>query len=89
MAHPPEITQLLNTPDESVVADRLWAAVYPELRRRARVMFSHERPGHTLSATGVVNEAFLRLATHEPKEWKNRSHFYAVAAEIMRQVLRD
>ena len=89
MARPPEITQLLNTPDERVAADRLWAAVYPELRRRAGAMFRHERPGHTLSATGVVNETYLRLATHEPKEWKNRSQFYAVASQIMRQVLID
>ena len=92
MARPPrEITQLLNTSDavSAGAADRLWSAVYPELRRRAGAMFRDERSGHTLSATGVVNEAYLRLATHEPKEWKNRSHFYAVASEIMRQVLID
>lgn len=88
---PEEITRLLNTSETvgTAAADRLWAAVYPELRRRASAMFRRERGDHTLSATGVVNEAYLRLATHEPKEWKNRSQFYAVASEIMRQVLID
>lgn len=86
-----DITSLLNTPPEvdPGAADALWEAVYPELRNRARGMFRHERRDHTLSATGVVNEAYLRLAQHGPREWKNRSQFYAVASGIMRQVLVD
>ncbi|MCG8592400.1 MAG: ECF-type sigma factor [Proteobacteria bacterium] len=84
-----EITQLLNTSaDDS--ADRLWELVYPELRKRARSLVRGERPGHTLSATAVVNEVFVRLAANDsPREWKDRSHFYAVASGIMRHVLID
>jgi RNA polymerase sigma factor (TIGR02999 family) len=86
-----EITQLLNTKDLAggSQADRLWTLVYPELRRRARNLFRGERRDHTLSATAVINEAFMRLATQEPGEWKDRSHFYAVASGIMRHVLID
>jgi RNA polymerase sigma factor (TIGR02999 family) len=85
-----DITGLLNTTTGTPgSADDLWAAVYPELRRRARGLFRNERSNHTLSATGVVNEAFLRLAQLEPREWKNRAQFYAVASHIMRQVLVD
>jgi len=86
-----EITQLLNTRQMTggSQADRLWELVYPELRRRAKNLFRGERDSHTLSATAVVNEAFVRLATREPGEWKDRSHFYAVASGIMRHVLID
>jgi RNA polymerase sigma factor (TIGR02999 family) len=86
-----DITRLLNAvpEDEPAAADQLWEAVYPELRRRAGRIFSGERRDHTLSATGVVNEAYLRLAHLSPREWKDRSHFYATASGIMRQVLVD
>ncbi|MGH0035182.1 MAG: ECF-type sigma factor [Myxococcota bacterium] len=86
-----EITQLLNARELTGgnQADRLWELVYPELRRRARNLFRGERSDHTLSATAVVNEAFVRLATQEPGEWKDRSHFYAAASGIMRHVLID
>lgn len=86
-----DITELLNTRDlqDGSRADRLWRLVYPELRRRAKVLFKGERADHTLSATAVVNETYLRLATHEPSEWQDRSHFYAVASGIMRHVLVD
>lgn len=82
------ITQLLHA-DPAAGGDRLWATVYPELRRRARAMFSSERPGHTFSATAVVHEVFLRLASTGPREWENRGHFYAVASDVMRHVLID
>ena len=83
-----EITELLNTIDDRA-ADRLWELVYPELRRRARSLVRGERPGHTLSATAVVNEVFVRLASDTPRQWKDRSHFYAAASGIMRHVLVD
>lgn len=85
-----EITGLLNrASSEAGGADRLWELVYPELRRRAGAIFHGERDGHTLSATAVVNETFVRLSTREPHEWDDRSHFYAVAAGVMRRVLID
>lgn len=85
-----EITQLLKQETASLRGgNRLWALVYPELRRRARNLFRGERPGHTLSATAVVNEVFLRLETSGHQAWQDRSHFYAVASEIMRHVLVD
>ena len=81
-----EITELLNA-SETGRADRLWELVYPELRRRAKNLFRGERKSHTLSATAVINETYVRLATQEPREWKDRSHFYAVASGVMRHVL--
>jgi RNA polymerase sigma-70 factor (ECF subfamily) len=80
------ITEMLNAPGP---ADQLWALVYPELRRRAGGIFRGERVDHTLSATAVVNETFLRLINQEPREWKDRKHFYAVASGVMRNVLID
>jgi RNA polymerase sigma factor (TIGR02999 family) len=91
---PGEITELLNVSGEAdgegpMTGDRLWELVYPELRRRAQVLFAGERSGGSLSATAVVNEAFMRLADSTPREWKDRSHFYAVSSGIMRHVLVD
>jgi len=85
-----EITELLNVAGtESISGDRLWELVYPELRRRARSIFRNERTDHTLSATAVVNETYVRLASRAPHEWEDRSHFYSVASSIMRHVLVD
>jgi RNA polymerase sigma factor (TIGR02999 family) len=84
-----EITELLNLQGGAITGDRLWQLVYPELRRRARKLFANERGDHTLSATAVVNEAYVRLASRAPHEWEDRSHFYAVASSIMRHVLID
>jgi RNA polymerase sigma factor (TIGR02999 family) len=85
-----EITGLLRvTSDDSSVADRLWALVYPELRRRAAYLVRNERSDHTLSATAVVNEAYVRLSSRMAHEWEDRSHFYNVASNIMRHVLID
>ena len=50
---------------------------------------SHERPGHTLQATALVNEAYLKLAGQQGFEWQNRAHFFAVAAQVMRHILID
>jgi RNA polymerase sigma-70 factor (ECF subfamily) len=85
-----EITSLLRlSGDEPNAADRLWELVYPELRRRARGLVRRERSDHTLSATAVVNEAFVRLSTRWAHEWQDRSHFYNIASGIMRHVLID
>ena len=85
-----EITGLLRVAgDDTSAADQLWELVYPELRRRAGGLIRNERSDHTLSATAVVNEAFVRLSTRMAHEWEDRSHFYNVASGIMRHVLID
>lgn len=61
--------------------------VYDELRRIAAGYISRERPGQTLQATALVNEAFVRLAAERPREFANRTHFLAIAALSMRQIL--
>ena len=57
---------------------------YEELRRLAAVQMSRERPGHTLQATALVHEAYLRLIGEEPQNWNSRGHFFAAAAEAMK-----
>ena len=61
--------------------------VYDELRRIASRYVSRERPGQTLQATALVNEAFVRLAAERPRDFQNRTHFLAIAALSMRQIL--
>ena len=61
--------------------------VYNELRRLAARYVSRERPGQTLQATALVNEAFVRLAAERPRQFQNRTHFLAIAALSMRQIL--
>ena len=63
-------------------------AVYAELRRLAASHIRREREGHTLSATGLVHEAFLRLAKNNP-QWQDKAHFFGLAANAMRQILID
>ena len=65
----------------------LMPLVYDELRRIAARYMGRERPGQTLQATGLVNEAFLRLAAERTREFQNRTHFLAIAALSMRQIL--
>lgn len=67
---------------------RLIDLVFPELRRIAFLHMRRERAGHTLQATALVNELWLRLSGQN-KDWKNRAHFFAVAAQLMRQILVD
>ena len=69
-------------------ADELTAIVYPELRQLARARLSVQRDGE-LSPTELVHEAFLRLAQQRQPDWANRSHFYYIAARLMRQILVD
>ena len=86
-----DITQLLaawGSGDKSAL-DKLLPLVHAELRRIARRQMSQERDGHTLQATALVNEAYVRLAGQESFEWHSRAHFFAVCAQVMRHVLID
>ena len=65
----------------------LMPQVYDELRRLAANYLRQERPGQTLQATALVHEAFLRLSKEKNQPWKNRTHFLAIAALSMRQIL--
>ena len=88
---PNEISELLvawGGGDESAL-DRLMPLVYGELRRLAHRYMSHERPGHTLQTTALVNEAYLRLVNWREARWQNRAHFFAVSAQMMRRILVD
>ena len=67
--------------------DRLTPIVYDELRRLARRYLGRERPGHSLQATALVNEAYLRLVDYKHMQWQDRSHFFAVSAQLMRRIL--
>ena len=70
-------------------ADRLLPLVYAELRARARRYLRSGRSGDTLQPTALVHEAYLRLVGHAPEHWHGRTHFFAVAAIAMRQILID
>jgi RNA polymerase sigma factor (TIGR02999 family) len=72
---------------EEVDLGALVPFVYEELRGIARARMAEERPGHTLSATALVHEAYLRLAGRDPLPWSSRAGFYAAAAEAMRRIL--
>src|SRR5262249_1353484 len=69
--------------------DRLLPLVYDELRRRAARYLRRERRDHTLRATALVHEAYLRLVEQRERRWENRAHFFAIAAQAMRRVLVD
>jgi RNA polymerase sigma-70 factor, ECF subfamily len=69
--------------------DQLVPLVHGELRRLARRYMSRERPGHTLQPTALVNEAYVRLLGVNRVSWQNRTHFFAMAARVMRRVLVD
>ena len=71
---------------DSQALEELMPLVYDELRRIAGRILKHERPGHTLRATAVVNEAYMRLLKADV-DWSDRVHFYAVAALVLRRVL--
>ena len=66
---------------------RLMPLVYGELRRIAHCYFRNERPGHTLQTTALVHEAYLCLMKQHPMDFQNREHFFAVSANLMRQIL--
>src|SRR5262245_49955669 len=86
-----EITRLLKawSRGDSTALDRLTPLVYERLRRMARSYMRNERPGHTLQATALVNEAFVRLVDVRDLDWTDRAHFFAVCARVMRRILVD
>jgi RNA polymerase sigma factor (TIGR02999 family) len=86
---PSEVTQWLAQFDaaDPAVAPRLFELLYDELRRTARSQLRRENPGHTLSATALTHEAWFRLSAQTRTQWKNRSHFLAVASTMMRRIL--
>ena len=69
--------------------EKLTPLVYEELRRLARYYMSLERSGHSLQATALVNEAYMRLTDYKRMRWENRAHFFAVSAQLMRRILVD
>src|SRR6202046_4727462 len=86
-----EITGLLKAwaGGDRVALDRLTPLVYAELRRMAGRYMAKERPGNSLQATALVNEAFLRLVEVDNVRWQDRAHFFAVSAQMMRRILVD
>ncbi len=74
---------------DKAAADRLLPLVYAQLRSAAQRGLEEERAGHTLSATAIVHEAYIKLSGPRQVPWEGRGHFYAAAAEAMRQVLLD
>jgi RNA polymerase sigma factor (TIGR02999 family) len=86
-----EVTVLLDRlmAGDNAAEAALMERVYVELHRIAMARLKSERGGHTLQATALVHEAYLRLCRVEGVEWQNRSHFYRVAAGIMRRILVD
>ena len=88
---PSDVTQLLlawNRGDEEAL-DRLMPLLNNELRRLARKHMRSEGPDHTLQATALVNEAYVRLVDQSRVNWRNRAHFFGAAAQIIRRVLVD
>jgi RNA polymerase sigma factor (TIGR02999 family) len=92
MASPPEeVTRLLANwrNGDQAAFDQLMPLVYDELHRMARRYMARENPGHSLQPTALINEAYLRLIGQQDKQWQNRAHFLAVAAQAMRHILVD
>jgi RNA polymerase sigma factor (TIGR02999 family) len=87
----PDVTQLLVSwsHGDQAALERLMPLVYGELRRLASAYLRHERSNHTLQSTALVHEAFMRLVGQNSVEWRNRAHFFAIAAQMMRRILVD
>jgi RNA polymerase sigma factor (TIGR02999 family) len=86
-----KITELLNDwgGGDDQALHRLFPLVYDELHRQAKNHLRHERAGHTLQTTALLNEAYIRLAGHGEGRWASRFQFFAFAAKIMRHILVD
>jgi RNA polymerase sigma factor (TIGR02999 family) len=86
-----ELTHLLDTAGKGdpVAGEQLFVLVYSELRRLAAAKMAKEAAGHTLQATALVHEAWMRLGGQDQQQWKNRAHFFGAAAEAMRRILID
>ncbi len=89
MPLPNDVTQLLGqwSGGDGTALDELMPLVYDELRRIAHSHMARERGDHTLQATALVNEAYLRLKKQNAAQWQNRAQFFAVAARMMRHIL--
>lgn len=85
------VTELLARWNKGDLAarDALIPLVYDELRRIARHFLASQSPGHTLQPTALVHEAYLRLARRDSVDWQDRAHFFALSAQMMRQILVD
>ena len=86
-----EVTQLLRAWMQGEVGaeSELYKLVYAELHRMAHRYMSRENPGQTLQTTALVNEVYLKMADAKNSDWKDRAHFFAVSANIMRHILVD
>lgn len=86
-----EVTQLLLAwrAGEAEALEQLTPLVYAELHRLAARYMRREQPDHTLQASALVNEAFVRLIEHPQINWQNRAHFFGLAAQMMRHILLD
>jgi RNA polymerase sigma-70 factor, ECF subfamily len=91
MSESQEVTMLLSalTNGEEGAASKLIPVVYDELRRLAGSYMRRERVDHTLQATALVNEAYLKLIEQRAVNWQSRAHFFGVAAQLMRRILID
>src|SRR5215207_10766570 len=87
----PITEQLQNWGDETnpAAGDAMLNLVYAELHKQAHRYLRKERIGHTLQTTALVHEAYLRLVEQKSVAWESRSHFYAIAATMMRRILID
>jgi RNA polymerase sigma-70 factor (ECF subfamily) len=87
----PDVTLLLNklAAGDQKAAAELVPLVYKELRRLAARHLAHERPDHTLQATALVHEAYVKLAAQKDAKWENRAQFFGVASQAMRRILVD
>jgi RNA polymerase sigma factor (TIGR02999 family) len=85
----PDVTELLLawSSGDQLAFEKLMPIVYQELRRLAKHYMAQERSGHTLQATALVNEAYMRLSDVNRMRWQNRAHFFAVSAQMMRRIL--
>lgn len=84
------VTRLKQTgTSDHVSAEELFPHVYGELRMLARRYLSRERPGHTLQPTALVHEAYIKLVDQSKVDWQGRTHFFAVGAKVMRNLLID
>lgn len=88
---PSEITVLLQgwREGDNKALDALLPLVYKELRRLSHFQLRNERPNHTLQSGALVHEAYLRLVGLKAPQWESRTHFFAIAAQLMRQILVD
>ena len=87
----PDVTLLMNAAadGDTAAAEQLLPLVYDQLRGAAQQRLASERPNHTLSATALVHEAYLKLVGPREVPWAGRGHFYAAAAQAMRRILID